>query len=638
MAYSLLNRMPLIKAQADTAAVNYKSLEIEQVEVIGRRSQAVFTDVSRMVTIVSRDDIEKAGVQNILDLLEFISTIDIRQRGNFGIQADASIRGGSFDHVMILVNGINLSDPQTGHLSLDLPIDHEAIERVEILEGPAARVLGPGAFTGALNIITRRMDRNSIAASQVFGDFGYRRTQFNGMMKTGMLHSSISASHSASEGFAPNTDHKLQNLFYRGTISKNETLLDLQSGYQHKKFGAGGFYSPRFPNQFEEADVWFASLKITTGNVIKVSPVVYWRRRKDHFLLERENPAFYENFHLTDVYGSQLNISAHHKHATSTLGFDLRSENILSNNIGFDSPEPIAVRGTDSAFYTKRYSRTNFAVFGESHWVAGKLKITGGLMVNWNTAYPNKPAVFPGVDMSYRMLPGSHLFFSFNRALHLPTFTDLFYKDPVNQGNIKLSPNRMIAFEGGLKYNKDRFTGNLTFFCHLGKDIIDWLWTFSHNRYTPVNLDNYRAIGMTSGLTVNFAGNSATGKWLSSVSVNYLYLSINKSIPDSVSKYYNLQHKLGISVRHKLSQKITLSWNISYQDRFGEVVIYQATDGKYSTHPYKPFWLIDGTIRWNSRYIWVFTEISNMLDTRYIDAGSAIQPGRWLKAGLAVNL
>ena len=78
-----------------------------------------------LLRLFSRDEIEKAGIQSIEDLLEYVSNIDIRQRGNYGVQSDVSIRGGSFDHVMVLVNGINLSDPQTGHASLDLPIDQE---------------------------------------------------------------------------------------------------------------------------------------------------------------------------------------------------------------------------------------------------------------------------------------------------------------------------------------------------------------------------------------------------------------------------------------------------------------------------------------------------------------------------------
>jgi iron complex outermembrane receptor protein len=226
--------MPLAMAQEDSLTMSENSTEIEPVEVFGQRSPAVLSEVSRTLTVINREDVEKSGVQNVIDLLEFISNADIRQRGIYGIQADASIRGGSFDHVMILVNGINVSDPQTGHLSLDIPVDHESVERIEILEGPAARVYGPGAFTGAMNIVTKKAGKKDLSASQVFGKYGYSRTMLNAGIKTGLLHNYLSMSHSTSDGYMENTDHRLQNLYYRGTIQKAQTSVDFQAGYQNK--------------------------------------------------------------------------------------------------------------------------------------------------------------------------------------------------------------------------------------------------------------------------------------------------------------------------------------------------------------------------------------------------------------------
>jgi iron complex outermembrane receptor protein len=624
-------------AQTDTAISRSAIVELEEVEVISRRNQAVFSEVSRIITVISRDEIEKAGVQSIIDLLEYVSNIDIRQRGNIGIQADASIRGSSFDHVMILVNGINLSDPQTGHLSLDLPIDYEAVERVEILEGPAARVLGPGAFLGAVNIITRNGNTSSFSVSKAIGKFGFRRDQINSGIKSGPLFNFFSVSSTSSDGFTANTDYSIKNIYYHGNLQKEITVIDFQGGYQYKRFGAGGFYSPRFPDQYEETGVGFASLKVSTGTIVKVTPLVYWRRKKDHFLLIRSNPDFYENYHLTDVYGSQLNVSYSNKHLTSTIGFNVRSENILSNNIGFDSPDPIPIKGTDSAFYSKQYGRTNFACFLECDLRLGNFALTTGAMINWNTGFHGTPAICPGLDMSYSILPGVKIYTSINRALHLPTFTDLFYKDPVNQGNIDLNPNRMISYEGGIKYLGNNATFSLASFHNSGRDMIDWLWSYTNNRFSPVNLDEYKAWGITISFTIGFTEKSWHCGGLNSISVNYLFLDIEKALPDSVSKYYNLRHKFSLAISQNITKRIMLSWNITYQDRYGETMGYKPDEGNYFSIPNKPFWLIDGAVKWNFRVLQCFMEMSNILNTRYIDAGSALQPGRWLKVGLVVR-
>ena len=445
MVYSLLNRFALM-AQRDSTATALKPFEIQEIEVIGRRSQTVFSQVSRIVTVISRDDIEKAGVQYITDLLEYVSNIDIRQRGGFGVQSDASLRGGSFDHVMVLVNGINFSDPQSGHLSLDLPVDPEAIERIEILEGPAARILGPGAFTGALNIVTRQGNTKGMEASQVFGNFGFVRTQADLRVKTGKVGNFLSLSRSASKGYMENTDHLAHNLYYRATLNIDPSLIDFQAGFQQKQFGAAGFYSPRFPDQYEESEVWFASVRAHTGTMIKVTPAFYWRRRKDHYLLKRDDPGFYENFHLTDIYGGQLNLSYGSQNMITTLGLDLRSENILSNNIGYEVDKPRAVRGHDSAYYDKKFGRTNVALFGESNIQQGNLSVSAGLMLNWSNAYREKPFLFPGLDVSYRILPGAHLYASFNRALHMPTYTDLWSFESNRYAPVNLGRNQAWGY------------------------------------------------------------------------------------------------------------------------------------------------------------------------------------------------
>ena len=638
LSYSLLNRLPVIHAQYDSLTTIMKTVELDEVEVIGQRSRAVFSEISRIVAVIRIEDIHKAGVQSLQDLLEFVSNVDIRQRGMMGVQSDAGIRGGSFDHVMIMVNGINLSDPQTGHLSLDLPIDFEHVERVEVLQGSAARILGPGAFTGAINIVTRRGDSNDIQFSQVFGDYGYNRSALNARIKTGILQNSLSLSRSASDGYIENTDFKLQNLYYRASLNQENSTLDFQSGYQHKQFGAAGFYSPRFPNQYEKAELFFSSISVSTGDKVRISPSAYWRRRKDHFLLERDNPGFYQNFHLTDVFGSQLNISYQGRKLGSTIGFDLRSENILSNNIGYDIANPVAVPGEDSAFYTRAYSRTNLSYFQEHILSFGDFRFTGGIMVNWNTAYPLKPAVFPGLDASYDIIPGLRFVASVNRALHLPSFTDLFYRDPVNQGNLNLDPNRMVAFEGGLRYQWNGIFLTASWFRHQGRDIIDWLWSFEQNRYSPVNLSNYSATGLELNARLNLDRPGKPAGFFRSLSVSYLYQQNQKSVPDSVSKYNNLRNKFSMMVRHRVAGPVEASWRISYQDRMGDIIGFNTETNSYYADAYTPFWLIDGTLRYQKRYFEIFAEVSNLMNTQYVDAGSAFQPGRWFRIGVQLHV
>ena len=134
-------------------------------EVTGSRVPLTLRETARQVTIITRDEIQKIGAHSVNDLLKYIAPVDVRQRGAFGIQTDLSIRGGTFDQLTLLLNGINISNPQTGHLSMDLPVAVDQIERIELLQGPAARVYGTSAFSGVINIITKQSTKMERTAS-----------------------------------------------------------------------------------------------------------------------------------------------------------------------------------------------------------------------------------------------------------------------------------------------------------------------------------------------------------------------------------------------------------------------------------------------------------------------------------------
>ena len=131
-----------------------KEATLDGVEITGSRAPLALGQAARMVTVLSRDEIQAAPVQSINDLLKMAVGVDVRQRGPIGAQTDVSIRGGTSEQITILLNGINICDPQTGHNAFDLPCDISDIERIEVLEGPAARVFGTSSLVGAINIVT----------------------------------------------------------------------------------------------------------------------------------------------------------------------------------------------------------------------------------------------------------------------------------------------------------------------------------------------------------------------------------------------------------------------------------------------------------------------------------------------------
>ena len=136
-----------------------------------------------MVTVLDRADIQQAPVQSINDLLKYAVGVDVRQRGPIGAQADISIRGGTQEQIIILLNGINICDPQTGHNTMDLPVDLSEILRIEVLEGPAGRIYGTSSLVGAVNIVTRSphpaspLGEEQVQLRMEGGSYGYASTR-----------------------------------------------------------------------------------------------------------------------------------------------------------------------------------------------------------------------------------------------------------------------------------------------------------------------------------------------------------------------------------------------------------------------------------------------------------------------------
>lgn len=628
-------------AQVDTASVN-KKINLEEVEVSARRTTSVYSEVGRVLHVIQRKEIEELPVYSVQDLLKYALNVDVRQRGPLGIQADVSIRGGSFDQVMILFNGVNVTDPQTGHLSLNLPVDIQSIERVEILEGPGARVYGPGAFSGAINFVTGTKTKDNLTVNLLGGQHGLYNVSANATVKTGILKNYIAANKASSDGYIDNTDFKNHSIFYQGNLDFGQEKLNFQIGHNNKAFGANAFYTPKYPNQFEQNKTTFASVKLTSGDRVKISPAVYWRRHQDRFELFRDNPASWytsHNYHLTDVFGGNFNAVIPWAIGKTSLGGEVRSENVWSNVLGFEMDQPIDVPGEDTQF-TKSYQRTNVSTFLEHVYSNNRFSMSAGVLMNYNTSLDFGVDFFPGIDVSYWATNEIKIFASANKTLRMPTFTDLFYDGPSNIGNPNLKPEEAITYEMGLKVVNNWFRGQTSVYYRLGENLIDWGRLPGDVEYSTRNLSDVESVGFQAqGLfnLVELIGQTP----LQNLELGYAHISQDKTMPGGYESAYvedYLKHKLNISLYIKLYSKLGLSINTIYQDREGEYIAF--VDGSYEEVPteYAPFWLTDLRLQWTANKYKVFVDATNVFDKDYYDLGNVIQPGRWIKAGVQLSM
>ena len=640
VAYTIVNPVQKTQAQSDTTQ-SIKKIELDEVEVGGQRTPVVYSQLARVVSVVTRSEIEQAPVLSANDLLKYIPQVDIRQRGVNGVQADISIQGGSFDQTLILLNGINLTDPQTGHYNLNLPINLESIDRIEILKGPASRVYGANAFSGAVNFITGQNQNNQIKASLTGGDFGLYQGALSVNQHSHKFHNFLSVSKNKSDGYIHNTDYNLSNVYYYGkALINKQSQIGLQFGYAQKKYGANNFYSPKYANQFENTNTYFGSINAETGEKIKLTPSLYWRRNYDHYLLDYTNPNGYQNFHYTDVWGSGINSNFQTLFGKTSIGIDYRKEIIFSTNLGYPLDHSKKIPGEDSIRYTKRDTRENISLYFEHNIYFNHFSASTGLMANHNTKLSGIE-FYPGVDMSYQIKSPIKWYASFNRSLRMPSFTDLYYKGPQNRGNPYLKPEQALTVESGFKLSNKGVKGNLSYFHRWGTNIIDWIkypnpdsiW-FTTN-YTKLNTN-----GIEFSLTIKPRDIIASAFFVDEVNLSYSFTSISKKKTEFDSYYAldNLKNKVVVCLIHSIWKKLGAMWCLTWQDRNGIFNKYDPDTKTSVETPYKPFFLFDGKIYWKTRIIKLFLEATNVFNVNYFDIGNIAQPGRWFKGGIEVNV
>ncbi len=623
------------EAQRSNDSLQIKSYELGEVLITAGRTPIEVQQAARIVSVITKSEIERSPAQNLNDLLRFVAGVDIRQRGAFGAQADISIRGGTYDQTLILLNGVNVTDPQTGHHNLNLPIDLESIERIEILQGPAAKSFGPNAFNGAINIITGNSKHNHIRTSGMFGQYGLYKASANVSNSIGNFEHFLSISRISTGGYIKNTDFSTTNIFYQAKYKHKAGTFDFQTGFNTKDFGANSFYSLKYPDQFEATKTEFVSLKYQSNTTIKFSPVFYLRRNHDLFELKRNNDSVPFNHHQTSTEGLNLNVWATHRFGKTSLGIDFRNEHIISNVLGHAMNFPVKVPNLNNAFYTKYYGRLNTSIYAENTVSWKILSVTAGVMANHNTDLTGF-GLYPGIDISYKFNDYFKLYSSVNKTLRMPTFTDMFYKSPIHQGNPDLEPEDAVTIEGGIKYNKPFLKSYISAFRRWGHNMIDWVKNPSPDSIIWRSMNhaqiNFSGIECTLTLTPPKTG---TFDRVRDIRISYSFLKADLNSSNMLSKYAldYLSNQITASFDVRIAWKLYNSSRLTYHDRNS---IYQ--DAKGQLVPYKSFWLSDTKIYWKENHYTLYTEASNIFNTSYYDFGGIIQPGAWLRGGIIMDL
>ena len=642
----------------DSVPLEAQQLSLQEVLVVSHKAE-VNSEAYRLITQVSQAEIEALPIQTVADILQYLPGVDVRTRGANGAQADISMRGGTFDQVLVLLNGVPLSDFHTGHYALNIPVSTEMIERVEVLQGTSANL--HGAFSGAINIVTKTTPpqpspqgrEHDLTLKLTAGMNGLVNPEVAASIQKDEALFNLSAEYRRAEGYyAPrptekeatacrNSDFQLANIYFQTRWRG----LDVQAGAQWKDAGLGMGYGFGSQDQFDATRTAFASGRYEhRWGAWRLDAQAAYRANYDRYEWHRDQ-RLYGNFHFAQTASAALSAHYASKIGTTSFGVSVRNENMHSTNLGDTiNPDgqvpnvadfPLAdVRVLDlikggNRFHTNYYAEQTFYYAG--------LSASIGINGTYNTQFGHH--LGGGANIGYEFKKAGTIYVNANRSLRMPTFTDLYYNAGNQLGNRNLKPEEAWLLSVGYKGNLSptlssreggRFSWAVDWYYRWGKNIIDWVYVPTDTK-RPFHAENQQQVNAT-GLELSLA--YRLNEWLRCVSVDYAYTYLDLDLKEAGSRYLDyLSHKLAIHLEHGIYKGLGASWTVRFQKREGQ---YNNAEGEVAD--YQPVWLLDGSVYWQNKYLRVSADCTNMTNSRYYDYGGILQPGAWAKVSIKAKL
>ncbi|MDG2208545.1 MAG: TonB-dependent receptor plug domain-containing protein [Flavobacteriales bacterium] len=655
-----LQQMHAQFADSTNAIVPLVLLPEAQVSVGTSFDDIAKTDAPKATAILSASELE--STVSVTDALEYVTGVDIQNRGAWGIQSDVSIRGGTFEQTALLVNGMRWSAPHTGHHLMNIPIDPEDLSHVEVVRSGSGAMAGAGAFAGSIHLRTNTPVQETAASASIEGgSFGWNRLRLHADIVDGGFRQRISLSRAQTNGHILNSDAQITRAMWNADWSNGPHRWNGLVALEDKAFGAQNFYTSTYPDQFEVTKAAVAQLNWETQSASwKASAGAHARYHRDRFELYREGSDWYE---LTDdgfyvrpplapstqadtagIYapGASWYTGANQhrsltgavnakfqwfgEQSTWTTALDVREEVIQSNRLGSAQP------GAPEVFPLGD-RRTNLDGFTSWKWVnsGNNMAISATAGVNGNSRFGWR--ALPSADVRYRFGQDGNwvAFASAGRSVRHPSFTELYYTVGGAMGSDSLKPEWADQAEVGVRWSSEpngfrywiMVEGSA--FVRSGENLIDWVKYLGSEVYQATNLSATEFRGGDLAITIK----SMSGL-LRSVRLSGTWLDANRESEGAESVYVLnfLKYKLDAVTEWKLPSDVGLAIRYSYQERRAEETP-------------APIHLLGLTLKrsWGSdSHIHTSFRVENVLDQQYMDLGQVLQPGMHFRLGLTFDI
>ncbi len=588
-------------AQTPAPSTTTNQNPTETIVVLGSADSVPLAESPRSVLVLPlREDRLLLGTP--LDPLRGDSSVFLEQRGAGGAQDDITIRGGSFEQTLVLLNGFRINDSQTAHHNLDLPVPLEAMDSIQVLRGAGSTLHGVDALSGVVDFVTAAPHANVLELRSGFGSFGTNEQSLLAELSRRNWSSRLTGSHNLSTGFAVDRDYRNETASNEDWFSTRVGLTDVLLAMSDRSFGADQFYGP-YPS-WERTKGWFAGIRQDWGGS---QAAFAYRRHTDDFVLVRTDPSLYANNHEDGSWQASLR-HAFELHSSSVLlvGAEADGDAIDSNNLGKHARNRAA--GYVALDLRPAGSRWGLSVGAREEGFSG----------DFETAFA------PHLAGSLRLNDTLKLRASGGYGFRIPTYTDLYYSDPTTVGNPNLKPESAWSGDGGLDWNaSSRLLISVTGFYSRQHDAIDYVRASEADLWHAENL---------SGL--HFAGVESSATWTpaKSQTVRLAWTALH----GAQAALHGLQSEY---VFNYPVENAHLQWDAAVGHFFTVRNSLQVAE-RYGQSPY-PVWDLaltrdSGLGRWSR--VRPYLRVTNLSNTGYQEIQDVTMPGRSIAGGVSIRI
>ncbi len=601
----------------------------------------------RNTTTISASEIQKYSFHSIDGLIKLMPSIELQSRGGFGAQADIVLRGTTFNQSLVLLDGVRVNDPLTGHFSMYIPISPFEIYKIQIIRGGGSSIYGPDAVGGVINIITKSFSKSfnehELIIESKFGEnrLGGANVVFAKSINN-KLYSSFSMNLIKSDGQELYPNHS--SFFEHQTFSlshkyhpKENICLAIRSALSKHFFDSKYFYTrSTFDQSNELIEKKWAQMNIswTLNNISEINLYSLYQNVSDEYVFNPNFPSYSNQTELINGKIHYINQNTNHK---MIGGLDFQNRKITSLD-----------RGNHADNY--------FGGFINLIKTWDRLTINPSLRVDYNESYNTQ--ITPQFDVNLQ-LENYVLRACVGRSIRSADFTERFYNNNYldtlsegrNIGNPNLNAEESINFEAGIDYNKNRFfNSKSTVFYRNSKNLIDWTLVNANDIITNVNLypDVYYlyAQNISALKTLGFE----TELWFQSIQISSIKIngsigytkifsgSTFKSMFDGgqsiASKY--LANSSGSRLNYNLflnfsNIEFNLSGLFKLRESDFDSVIEQELEQSYFVQNLKINYNVTNNISYG-------LEIINLFDEDYSEILGALMPKRWAILSIKIQI